>query len=216
VNFRSDIPKAGSAGVVALDSDDPEGRWIPVDLDAIEPAGAAESGSVDEAPPVVVQPAAVEEAEPTRETARAPQPHFAERRPGLGMPVTTAQLHGWLERLRPTDEALLSFERPPIRGGAFEPAPQRRIPETDIVSVGRPKRRARDETPGFAAMRSRAEDQAEAAAEPASGDAAPGASRRRKVLLGLALLIALTGALQAVMRMKQGPVPPAIVDELTL
>jgi len=41
-------------------------------------------------------------------------------------------------------------------------------------------------------------------------------SRRRKFLLGLALLIALTGALQAVMRLKQGPIVPATVDELTL
>ena len=212
MNFRSDIPKAGDAGVVALDSDDTEGRWIPVELDEIEPAGPVETVATEEFSPPAAEP---ERAEAGREAAQAPEPRLAEARAPLGMPVTTAQLHGWLERLRPTDEALLSFERPPTRGGAFEPPPQRRIPDADIVSVGRPKRRPLEEAAGFAEMRSRAEAQ-DAQPEPISVEAARAASRRRKVLLGLALLIALTGALQAVMRLKQGPVPPAIVDELTL
>ena len=56
MNFRSDIPKAGDAGVVALDSDDTEGRWIPVELDEIEPARPVETVLSADVSPVAVEP----------------------------------------------------------------------------------------------------------------------------------------------------------------
>jgi hypothetical protein len=212
VNFQSDFSKSKAARGVGLDAELLDDHWIPVDLDP-EPLGASEMPGPERPPasndggsgPKPAVDAGSDPASPAAIGCGAP----------LGAPVTTAQLHGWLERLRPSEPGLLSFERPQtIRESLVEPGPQRRIPGSDIVFVGR-KAKVEERGPG-GFDRARPEVAPPPSEEPGPADLRLAGSRRRKVLLGLALLVALTGAMQAVMRLSQAPVPAAVVDPLTL
>lgn len=219
MSSHSDLPNDGVSRSRVAGSEAAEDGWIPVDLDAIAPQGSAEPAPSN-APtpkPIVLgaqfgPPALSENLGAGK--GDAPKLELHHDAQDLEPPVAVSRLHGWLERLRPSEPGLLSFER--SREIAPEPPTDRRVPERDIIFIGRRKEPPRAGPAGGFNRAPAAETPGQPLSCEASNDDHPGpASRRRKLLLGLALLIAMTGALQALMRSTQAPTTPAVVDVLT-
>ena len=219
---QSDLSKSGVPGHSGLETGASDDGWITIDLDAVKQGSSAEPSQQATTTPVVENPVpAPGLPAPAQDTAAGSESEApkleAHNAQDLRPPRAVARLHGWLERLRPSDPGFLSFER--VHDGDIgpDPRPERRVPQADIILVGRAHQAPRpDRVTSFSEVRAIADGTKQGTSPEASNDDEPSASsRRRKLLLRLALLLAVTGMLQALMRLTQAPASPAVVDMLT-